>query len=91
MVAICSQGGSIILFTPGESSAEGQLYFQSPMDFNYSLKGDIGLTPYFTNVTMNGQIAQQQNGAAILLEHRHYGLSTPTPDLSTPNLKYHTI
>lgn len=43
------------------------------------------------NVTINGQIAQQENGATILLEHRYYGLSTPTPDLSTPNLKYHTI
>lgn len=43
------------------------------------------------NATINGQIAQQENGATIVLEHRYYGLSTPTPDLSAPNLKYHTI
>lgn len=61
------------------------------MNLNYSPKGDIGLTPYLTNVTMNDQIARQHNGATILLEHRYYGLSTPTPDLSKPNLKYHTI
>lgn len=44
-----------------------------------------------TNETLNGQIAQQENGATIVLEHRYYGLSSPTPNLSAPNLKYHTI
>ncbi|KAF8631129.1 hypothetical protein AX15_002476 [Amanita polypyramis BW_CC] len=48
-------------------------------------------TGYLTNRTINGLIAQQQNGSTILLEHRFYGFSNPKPDLSTASLKYHTI
>ncbi|TFY82703.1 hypothetical protein EWM64_g1305 [Hericium alpestre] len=48
-------------------------------------------TGYLTNATINGQIAQQNNGATIVLEHRFYGLSNPYPDLSAASLKYHTI
>ncbi|KAF5392923.1 hypothetical protein D9757_001233 [Collybiopsis confluens] len=48
-------------------------------------------TGYLTNVTINGQIAQQQSGATIVLEHRYYGLSNPVPDLSGKNMKFHTI
>ena len=44
-----------------------------------------------TNRTINGQIAQQQNGAAVVLEHRFYGLSNPYPDLTVKSLKFHTI
>ena len=43
------------------------------------------------NRTINGQIAQQQKGATIVLEHRYYGTSNPFPDLSVKSLKYHTI
>ncbi|KAF9556834.1 hypothetical protein CPC08DRAFT_74264 [Agrocybe pediades] len=50
-----------------------------------------GYSGYLTNRTINGQIAQQQNGAAIVLEHRFYGLSNPYPDLSVKSLKVHTI
>ncbi|KAF8214001.1 peptidase S28 [Mycena galopus ATCC 62051] len=46
---------------------------------------------YLTNVTINGQIAQQENGAAIVLEHRFYGLSNPLPDLSVNSLRLHTL
>ncbi|KAL0955656.1 hypothetical protein HGRIS_001883 [Hohenbuehelia grisea] len=46
---------------------------------------------YLTNRTINGLIAQQQNGSAIVLEHRFYGLSNPKPDLSAESLKLHTI
>ncbi|KAJ8495908.1 hypothetical protein ONZ45_g12655 [Pleurotus djamor] len=46
---------------------------------------------YLTNVTINGLIAQQQSGAAIVLEHRFYGLSNPRPDLTDESLKLHTI
>ncbi|KAJ6515446.1 serine carboxypeptidase S28-domain-containing protein [Mycena sanguinolenta] len=46
---------------------------------------------YLTNATINGQIAQQENGAAIVLEHRFYGLSNPRPDLSVASLRLHTI
>ncbi|KAF8827103.1 hypothetical protein HHX47_DHR5000888 [Lentinula edodes] len=48
-------------------------------------------TGYLTNATINGQIAQQQSGATIVLEHRFYGLSNPVPNLSGRNLKLHTI
>ncbi|KAF4598845.1 hypothetical protein EYR38_007253 [Pleurotus pulmonarius] len=46
---------------------------------------------YLTNVTINGLIAQQQSGAAIVLEHRFYGLSNPKPDLTVDSLRLHTI
>ena len=48
-------------------------------------------TGYLTNRTVNGQIAQAQNGAAIVLEHRYYGLSNPFDDLSDSSLRFHTI
>ena len=48
-------------------------------------------TGYLTNRTVNGQIAQAQNGAAIVLEHRYYGLSNPFDDLSDEHLRFHTI
>ena len=48
-------------------------------------------TGYLTNRTINGQIAEQQNAATIVLEHRYYGLSNPFPNLSVASLKYHTI
>lgn len=46
---------------------------------------------YLTNATINGQIAQQQNGSTIVLEHRFYGLSNPFPDLSVSSLRVHSI
>jgi hypothetical protein len=50
-----------------------------------------GYDGYLTNRTINGQIAQQQNCATIVLEHRFYGLSNPYPDLSVKSLRVHTI
>ena len=44
-----------------------------------------------TNRTINGRIAQQENGATIVLEHRFYGESTPFGNLEVSSLKYHTI
>ncbi|KAI0310241.1 peptidase S28 [Amylostereum chailletii] len=48
-------------------------------------------TGYLTNRTINGQMAQQHNGATIVLEHRFYGQSNPLPDLSVESFQYHTI
>lgn len=48
-------------------------------------------TGYLTNATINGQIAQAQSGATIVLEHRFYGLSNPYPNLDVSSLQYHTI
>ncbi|KAL8894179.1 MAG: hypothetical protein Q9207_008537 [Kuettlingeria erythrocarpa] len=36
------------------------------------------------------QLAQATNGIGVVLEHRYYGKSFPTPDLSTPNLRFLT-
>lgn len=51
----------------------------------------IGFTGYLVNKSLNGQIAQQESGATIVLEHCYYGLSTPAANISAQNLKYHTI
>lgn len=36
------------------------------------------------------QLAQENNGIAVVLEHRYYGTSIPTPDLSTESLRFLT-
>ncbi|TCD70022.1 hypothetical protein EIP91_005274, partial [Steccherinum ochraceum] len=48
-------------------------------------------TGYLTNKTINGQIAQQEHGATVVIEHRFFGLSNPKPDLSAASFKYHTV
>ncbi|KAH9833657.1 peptidase S28 [Rhodofomes roseus] len=50
-----------------------------------------GYYGYLTNGTINGQIAQQQNGATIVVEHRFYGYSNPYNNLSVESLQLHTI
>lgn len=50
-----------------------------------------GFEGFLTNQTIDGQIAQEQNGATIVLEHRYYGYSNPYNNLSVASLKYHTI
>ncbi|KAI9444475.1 peptidase S28 [Lactarius indigo] len=64
----------------------GPMIFFTPGEANAQ-----GYTGYLTNRTINGQIAKQQNGATIVIEHRFYGLSNPYPDLSVASLKYLTI
>jgi hypothetical protein len=46
---------------------------------------------YLTNRTINGVIAQQENGATIVLEHRFFGFSNPCPDLTVSSLRLLTI
>lgn len=36
------------------------------------------------------QLAQATNGIGVILEHRYFGTSFPTPDLSTENLRFLT-
>ena len=36
------------------------------------------------------QLAKATNGIGVILEHRYYGTSFPTPDLSTENLRFLT-
>ncbi|KAL0955674.1 hypothetical protein HGRIS_001899 [Hohenbuehelia grisea] len=64
----------------------GPIVLNTPGEFDAS--GYIG---YVTNRTFPGMIAQQENGATIVLEHRFFGLSNPIPDLSAKSLKLHTI
>ncbi|KAK0233820.1 peptidase S28 [Armillaria fumosa] len=47
--------------------------------------------PFLTNISIFGQIAQQQHGAVVILEHRFYGASNPYPDLSSESLRVLTI
>jgi len=58
---------------------------------NFADRWVSGYSGYLANGTINGQIAQQQNGSTIVLEHRFYGLSNPFPDLSVSSLRVHTI
>ncbi|KAI0737246.1 peptidase S28 [Daedaleopsis nitida] len=48
-------------------------------------------TPYLTNKTLNGHVAQLLNGTTVLLEHRFFGNSNPHPDLSSQSLRVHTV
>jgi hypothetical protein len=66
--------------------AGGPIILMTPGETNAD-----GFDGYLTNVTINGQIAQQQNGSTIVFEHRFFGLSNPLPDLSEKSLKLLTI
>jgi hypothetical protein len=46
---------------------------------------------YVTNRTINGVLAQQAHGSAIVLEHRFFGESNPYPNLNVESLRYHTV
>jgi hypothetical protein len=50
-----------------------------------------GYSGYLTNVTINGQIAQQQHCATVVVEHRFFGVSNPKPDLTVASLKLLTL
>lgn len=50
-----------------------------------------GLYPYLTNQTIIGQIAQQEHGATVLIEHRFFGQSNPYPDLTEQSLHVLTV
>ena len=44
-----------------------------------------------TNATLPGAFAQTNGGAAIVLEHRYFGTSSPYQDLTTQTLQYLTV
>jgi hypothetical protein len=46
---------------------------------------------YASNLTADGHLAQEMKGAAIVLEHRYYGDSSPYDELTTKNLQYLTL
>ncbi|KAK0437340.1 peptidase S28 [Armillaria borealis] len=56
--------------------------------------GEVDASAYYgyvTNRTINGVVAQQFGGAAIVLEHRYFGESNPYPNLNVDSLKYQTV
>ncbi|KAI0054263.1 hypothetical protein BV25DRAFT_1776703, partial [Artomyces pyxidatus] len=59
--------------------------------YSSSSNASAGDSLYLNNGTMVGLIAQQQHGAMIEIEHRYYGQSSPMANLSSANLRYHTI
>ncbi|KDQ14566.1 hypothetical protein BOTBODRAFT_345995 [Botryobasidium botryosum FD-172 SS1] len=44
-----------------------------------------------TNGSINGVIAQANNAAAVMIEHRFFGQSNPYPDLSEESFRVHTL
>ncbi|KAG8884746.1 hypothetical protein FRB98_002192 [Tulasnella sp. 332] len=44
-----------------------------------------------TNSSLNGYLAQMNRGAAVVLEHRFFGLSNPYPDLTEDSLAFLTV
>ncbi|KAF8513795.1 serine carboxypeptidase S28-domain-containing protein [Gautieria morchelliformis] len=48
-------------------------------------------TGYLTNTTINGLIAQANNGSTVVLEHRFFGLSNPINNLADDSLQLLTI
>ncbi|KAK6439522.1 hypothetical protein LTR95_004273 [Oleoguttula sp. CCFEE 5521] len=50
-----------------------------------------GYTSYLTTNRTTGVIAQEIGGAAIVIEHRYWGTSTPYTNLTTENMKYLTL
>ncbi|CAG2100980.1 unnamed protein product [Medioppia subpectinata] len=75
-----------------------QLYYID--DSHYKTGGPVFLmisgeseldAAYLTTASFMGQMAKKYGALAVTLEHRYFGRSVPTPDLSTGNLKYLTI
>lgn len=46
---------------------------------------------YTTNMTLDGAFAQEIKGAAIVLEHRYWGDSSPFDTMTTKNMRYLTL
>jgi hypothetical protein len=63
----------VILFNPGEGAVLGT-------------NGDY--TAYLGDVTLIGQYAEAVGGAAIIIEHRYWGESSPYTNLTVKNLQY---
>lgn len=69
-------------------------YYQEGGPIIFMNAGEVNAAPYYgyvTNSTINGVIAQKYGGAAIVLEHRFFGLSNPYPNLDVSSFQYHTI
>lgn len=83
-------GGPMVLFTPGEQSIDRELNSLF-INLMYFVKARSAFIPYLNNLSLPGLFAQQQNGTVFWLEHRHFGNSQPTGNLSEESLKYLTV
>lgn len=59
--------------------------------FNPGEVAAAGYTGYLTNKTLTGLFAEAVGGAAVLMEHRYWGNSSPFSVLTTENLTYLTL
>lgn len=50
-----------------------------------------GSIVFTTNSTINGVLAQENKGAAIVLEHRYWGESSPFEEMTTKNMRHLTL
>eukprot|EP01086_Lenisia_limosa_P005084 TRINITY_DN2122_c0_g1_i1.p1 TRINITY_DN2122_c0_g1~~TRINITY_DN2122_c0_g1_i1.p1 ORF type:complete len:265 (+),score=52.98 TRINITY_DN2122_c0_g1_i1:115-795(+) len=65
-------------------------YVQGGPVFVY-ISGEAQMGPGTVDAGEAVEMAKELNGAVFALEHRYYGESVPTPDLSTENLKWLTF
>ena len=87
-------GGPIVLLTPGEANGDSEFLFRPIPELIDDLCHACAFVVfwiYLTNQTISGRIAQEEGGAAVVLEHRFYGLSNPYPDLSVKSFEVHTV
>lgn len=78
--------------TPGEANAAPYTSYLTNRYVRYSLS--IHISAYMSHPysrTINGLIAQANNGSTIVLEHRFFGLSNPIDNLSDDSLQLLTI
>ncbi|KAG9312786.1 serine carboxypeptidase S28-domain-containing protein [Chiua virens] len=69
-------------------------YYQNGGPIILSTPGESnadGFEGYLTNNTINGLIAQQQQGATIVIEHRFFGKSNPYDNLTSQSLELLTV
>ncbi|CAG2100977.1 unnamed protein product [Medioppia subpectinata] len=85
-------------FNKQDNRTYKQLYYIE--DSHYKTGGPVFLlisgeseagTFWLTNKMYMMEMAKKFGALAMVLEHRYYGRSVPTPDLSTENLKYLTV
>jgi len=84
MLTVCDEPSAMSMFILRSGYADGYLS-------NRSINGQIGKCSCKSVWLCLIPPAQQQNGSAIILEHRFYGLSNPIDNLKTESLKLHTI
>ena len=71
-----------------QDTADRTLMRLSPLFHTAALENYDGSV---TNSSLNGWLAQQNRGAAVVLEHRFFGRSNPYPNLSEASFAVHTV